>query len=79
LNDVVDRCPFAAGLVTNHGCPPASATPRLYANAIDDLFVMREQERDSSGRENTASLAAAMIFGFAGMVGTATIHNRRKK
>lgn len=79
LNDVVDRCPFAAGLVTNHGCPPASATPRLYANAIDDLFVMREQERDSSGRENTASLAVAMIFGFAGMVGTATIHNRRKK
>ncbi|MEO8607196.1 MAG: hypothetical protein ABI690_04910 [Chloroflexota bacterium] len=79
LNDVIDRCPFAAGLASNHGCPPASATPRVYANAIDDLFVMREQERDTSGRENTASLAVAMIFGFAGMVGTATLHNRRKK
>ena len=42
MNDVVDRCPFASGLAGNRGCPPASATPRLYANAIDDLFVMRE-------------------------------------
>jgi serine/threonine protein phosphatase PrpC len=79
LNDVVDRCPFASGLVSTRGCPPASATPRVYANAIDDLFVMREQERDESGRENTASLAVAMIFGFAGLVGTATLHKRRKK
>ncbi|MBZ0286542.1 MAG: hypothetical protein K8I30_02930, partial [Anaerolineae bacterium] len=77
LNDVVDRCPFASGLANNRGCPPASATPRVYANAIDDLFVMREQQRDDSGRENTASLAVAMLFGFAGMVGTATFHKRR--
>lgn len=79
MNDVVDRCPFAAGSPGDRGCPPASATPRLYANAIDDLFVLREAERDESGRENSASLAAAMFFGFAGMVGTVTIHKRRKK
>jgi serine/threonine protein phosphatase PrpC len=79
LNDVVDRCPFAAGLVSERGCPEASMTPRVYADAIDDLFVMREVERDESGRENTASLAVAMLFGFAGMVGVTTIHKRRQK
>lgn len=79
LNDVVDRCPFAAGLASNRGCPPASATPRVYAQAIDDLFVMREQERGESGRANSASLAVAMVFGFAGMVGTITLHKRRTR
>jgi len=79
FNDVVDRCPFAAGLASERGCPPASATPRVYANAIDDLFVMREAERDAAGRENSASLAATLFFGFTGMVGTVTIHKRRRK
>lgn len=79
MNDVVDRCPFAAGSVADRGCPPASATPRLYANAIDDLFVMREAERDQTGRESSASMAMVMLFGFTGMVGMATIHRRRKK
>jgi hypothetical protein len=40
---------LCVGLSNNRGRPPASATPRVYANAIDDLFVMREQERDDPG------------------------------
>jgi len=79
LNDVVDRCPFASGLVGDRGCPEASATPRLYADAINDLFVMRETARDESGRENSASLAFVMFFGFAGMIGVSTMHKRRQK
>jgi len=40
---------------------------------------MREAERDQTGRENSASMAVVMLFGFTGMVGMATIQRRRRK
>lgn len=79
LNDVEDQCPFEAGPVDNGGCPQATPTPRsLYGGApVEDFFVLREQERERSGREATTSAAFLLMVAFAGVLGVTTWNRRR--
>jgi serine/threonine protein phosphatase PrpC len=82
LSGAADLCPAQPGPKTNNGCPASSesqpaAPPAYGAGAIDDLFVVREAQREQTGHQNNLSMAL-LLTGGLGAAGVVASRRRRR-